>query len=87
MNSGVGKLAASGLVVLALPILALIIMVPMSIEMQLLLSVAAILFTMVLKRNPSSRITLTLVVISITLSTRYLYWRTTETLHFSNGVE
>ncbi|WP_286790196.1 MULTISPECIES: UDP-forming cellulose synthase catalytic subunit [unclassified Pseudomonas] len=87
MNSGVGKLAASGLVVLALPVLALIIMVPMSIEMQLLLSVAAILFTMVLKRNPSSRITLTLVVISITLSTRYLYWRTTETLHFSNGVE
>ncbi len=82
-----GRFAAYLLLAIACAALLLIVVVPMDAGMQLALAGATMALMVVLNRFKSRLITLALVVMSVTMSTRYLYWRTTETLVFSNGFE
>ncbi len=84
---GLKRLTACLLLATALPALLLFVIVPLSIPMQLLLGVAMILLMLLLNRHGSYAVTLVMVVMSVAVSTRYLYWRTTETLVFGNGLE
>lgn len=74
-------------ILLAMLALGLVIVVPMTVSMQVLLAAVAIGLMLILKRFKSRAVTIALVFVSVTISTRYLYWRTTETLYFNNGLE
>ncbi|TCD22593.1 UDP-forming cellulose synthase catalytic subunit [Pseudomonas sp. IC_126] len=71
----------------SLAALGLVVVVPMALEMQALLMVTTIGAALVLGRMRSRLMTLVMIVISVTVSLRYMYWRTTETLVFGNGLE
>ncbi|MFD2407479.1 glycosyltransferase [Azorhizophilus paspali] len=55
--------------------------------MQVGMGVCVILLMLLLGRLQSYTVTLILIVVSVAVSTRYLYWRTTQTLVFDNGLE
>jgi cellulose synthase (UDP-forming) len=67
--------------------LGLVIVVPMALEMQALLMVTTISAALILSRLRSRAMTPVMIVVSVTVSLRYMYWRTTETLVFGNGLE
>lgn len=71
----------------ALVALGLVVVVPMALEMQALLMVTTIGVALVLSKLRRRSMMLVMIVISTTVSLRYMYWRTTETLVFSNGIE
>lgn len=81
------QVLANLLLCFALAALGLAVVVPMSLEMQALLMITTIGAVLVLGRMHSRRMTLVMIVISVTVSLRYMYWRTTETLVFNNGIE
>lgn len=86
---GSGRLLTGLILLLALPPLLLFIITPMDVRDQTLLGVAGVLVMLVASRiwPDSRRVTLWLVLISIVVSTRYLYWRATHTLMFNSGLE
>jgi len=66
-------------------LLALIIVtVPMDGEQQAVLTLVGIAAFLVINRSDSKRATLMLVVLSVVITTRYLFWRLTETLEFDS---
>lgn len=81
------RLYSLALLALACPALLLFVVVPLSVPMQLLLGCSMMALMLLLNRNRSYAVTLTMMVMSLAVSTRYLYWRSTETLSFGNGVE
>lgn len=85
--SGSRRLCAYALLLVACPALLLFIVVPLSVPMQLLLGVALIVLMLLLNRRKSFAVTVAMVTLSLAVSTRYLYWRTTQTLDFENSVE
>ncbi|WP_043360084.1 UDP-forming cellulose synthase catalytic subunit [Belnapia sp. F-4-1] len=58
------------------------ITLPMEAEQQAVLTTGGIIAFLILNRFSSRRIGLVLVVMSITITFRYLYWRATDTLEF-----
>lgn len=71
-------LLAVGLVVMA-------VSVPLDRKAQMIFGLAIFAAAALLaQRSTSRRMTMVLVVISSVLSTRYIWWRVTETLHFDN---
>ncbi|SDD45593.1 UDP-forming cellulose synthase catalytic subunit [Belnapia rosea] len=58
------------------------ITLPMQAEQQAVLTTGGIIAFLVLNRFQSRRMGLVLVVMSITITFRYLYWRATDTLEF-----
>ncbi|MFC3608663.1 UDP-forming cellulose synthase catalytic subunit [Stutzerimonas tarimensis] len=82
------RLAACASLLAACPAFLLFVVVPLSVPMQLLLGGSMIVLMLLLNNNRKSfGVTLVLVTLSLAVSTRYLYWRTTETLVFGNGLE
>ncbi|SEI81790.1 cellulose synthase (UDP-forming) [Azotobacter beijerinckii] len=81
------RLSALLLMLVACPALLLFVVVPLDVPTQMLMGSGLILVMLALNRIKSYGITLMLVIVSAAASTRYLYWRTTETLVFSNGLE
>lgn len=75
------------LLFVALPSVILFIIVPLDIPLQFLMGASMAAAMLLLNRIKSYWMTLALIVLSVAVSTRYLYWRTTETLVFSNGIE
>ena len=77
-------------VLLAIPPLLLFITTPMDAQHQMVLGFAGAILAIVAHRlsNPGSRrASLGLILLSMVVSTRYLYWRITETLVFQTGFE
>ena len=77
-------------VLLAIPPLVLFITTPMDAEHQMVLGIAGAILAIVAHRlsSPGSRrASLGLILLSMVVSTRYLYWRITETLVFQTGFE
>ncbi|MCR5876551.1 UDP-forming cellulose synthase catalytic subunit [Phenylobacterium sp. J426] len=73
------------LLVASATLILLAILVPLDREAQLIFGLAVFAAAAVLaQRSASRRMTLLLVVISTVLSTRYIWWRLTQTLHFDN---
>ena len=75
---------------LAIPPLFLFVTTPMDAEHQMALGIAGAILAILAHRlsNPGSRrASLGLILLSMVVSTRYLYWRITETLVFQTGFE
>ncbi|WPB84609.1 UDP-forming cellulose synthase catalytic subunit [Sediminicoccus rosea] len=63
------------------------ITVPMEEEGQVWLTLGGIAAFLVLNRNKSRKVGLILVVLSVMVTSRYLFWRATETLEFETALQ
>ncbi|MEI6160767.1 MAG: UDP-forming cellulose synthase catalytic subunit, partial [Roseococcus sp.] len=63
------------------------ITVPMEEEGQVWLTLAGIVAFMIMNRNKSRKVGLILVVLSVMITSRYLFWRATETLEFETALQ
>ncbi len=63
------------------------IILPMGPGAQAWLTVAGIAVFLVLNRNKSRLVSVILVMLSVTITSRYLYWRATETLEFETFLQ
>jgi cellulose synthase (UDP-forming) len=70
-----------------LAVLAVIIVAPMDLISQGLFGAVTLIAALVLARFGSRRVTLILCALSVAASSRYLFWRTTQTLHFHSLIE
>ena len=77
------------LAIICIPPFFFFITTPMNASHQALMGIASVMFLLVANRMaPSSRrVSLWLTLLSVLVSTRYLYWRATETLIFASGLE
>ncbi|MBV8890238.1 MAG: UDP-forming cellulose synthase catalytic subunit [Alphaproteobacteria bacterium] len=75
------------LVVLGAILLAIVIVTPLDLVSQALFAIITIVAMMIIKASPSRGVTLILVTLSIVVSTRYLWWRFTDTLSFASMLE
>lgn len=64
-----------------------LIVMPMSAEQQYIFGLINILLLFVIGFKKSKKRLLTMVFISLLMSTRYLYWRATNTLNFNTTIE
>lgn len=81
------KFLFSLLVLLLLPVAAVIIITPMDSQKQYIFGLISIGLLFILGRIKHRRISIVLVILSVLMSTRYIYYRATETLHFNSTVE
>lgn len=84
---GNARFRQAGLLVLAavgLGVCVLVATTPLTIGYQLLFGAVTMLFLVACRSFHGRRITLFLSLLAITVSSRYIYWRTTETLDFDN---
>lgn len=69
------------------PLAAVIIITPMDSQKQYIFGLISIAILFLLGMSKSKKISLVMVILSAMMSTRYIYWRATETLHFNSEVE
>jgi len=81
------KFLFSLLVLLLLPVAAVIIITPMDSQKQYIFGLISIGLLFILGRIKHRRISIVLVILSLLMSTRYIYYRATETLHFNSTIE
>lgn len=81
------KFLFSLLVLLLLPVAAIIIITPMDSQKQYIFGLISIGLLFILGRIKNRRISIVLVILSVLMSTRYIYYRATETLHFNSTIE
>ncbi|OZA31599.1 MAG: hypothetical protein B7X92_13985, partial [Novosphingobium sp. 17-62-9] len=60
-----------------------VIGVPLDLKQQWLMAGGTLIGTMVLSRRKSRKAALTLGILAILTSSRYMFWRTTQTLQFN----
>ncbi|ADP10760.1 Cellulose synthase (UDP-forming) [Erwinia sp. Ejp617] len=75
------------LLLILFPLAAVIVIVPMDSQKQYIFGLISIALLFLLGFSKSKKISLVMVVFSSLMSTRYIYWRATETLHFNSEVE
>jgi cellulose synthase (UDP-forming) len=78
---------SNGLLVLAGLFALLAITVPLDLEAQWIFAGITIVGATILGRLRSRRALLVLAILSMIVSTRYMFWRTTETLEFGTLAE
>src|ERR1700722_858160 len=67
--------------------LGVVVITPLDLVSQALFAVLTILVMLVIRGQPSRGVTLILITLSIAVSTRYIWWRFTETLQFPSEIE
>nr|WP_024966400.1 UDP-forming cellulose synthase catalytic subunit [Pantoea sp. IMH] len=75
------------LLLLLFPLAAVIVIVPMDSEKQYIFGLIAIAILFALGISKSHKTSMVMVFLSALMSTRYIYWRATETLSFNSEVE
>lgn len=75
------------LALLALLLLAVIVSVPFDLQQQLYFSAGFFAVALLLSKTPGRLSTLVMIVLSVTASLRYMYWRLTSTIGFENLVD
>jgi cellulose synthase (UDP-forming) len=75
------------LAVVAGLLFAAVISVPLDLQEQMIFSAVTFIVAMLMRKMPGRLITLFMVVLSLTASTRYMYWRLTDTIGFDNFVD
>lgn len=63
---------------------AVVVSVPLDLQEQILFSAMTFIIAMLLRKTPGRLTTLFMVVLSVTASSRYMYWRLTDTIGFDN---
>lgn len=74
------------LLVLA-PVAAVIIITPMDSQKQYIFGLISIAIMFLMGLSKSRKLTVVMVILSVLMSTRYIWWRTTETLQFNSEIE
>ncbi|NDL61693.1 UDP-forming cellulose synthase catalytic subunit [Acerihabitans arboris] len=69
------------------PAAALVIMTPMDSDKQYVFGFINIAFILVLGRFNGRKTLIIMIMLSLLMSTRYIYWRATTTLHFNSNLE
>ncbi|MDN0112224.1 UDP-forming cellulose synthase catalytic subunit [Yersinia mollaretii] len=75
------------LLLLLFPIAILVIVTPMDSNKQYIFGIFSIAAFFLLGLSKSRKVTIVMTVLSFLMSSRYIYWRTTETLHFGSVTE
>ena len=83
----VRRIALWSLFLLAAAVLAAVVATPLDLVSQGVFGAGVLATALVLTRFGARRVTVFLCVLSLVASTRYLYWRTTQTLHFHSAAE
>ncbi len=81
------KLIFTLLLLLLLPVAVVIVITPMDSDKQYVFGLLSILLLLLLGVNKSHWVSIVMVIMSFLMSTRYIYWRATETLHFNSVIE
>jgi cellulose synthase (UDP-forming) len=84
---GAQNLLLAVMIVIGLVLLLVVIITPLDLVSQALFAVLTILAMLVIRGQPSRGVTLILITLSITVSTRYIWWRLTETMQFPTEME
>ena len=74
-------------IVVSLCLLFFTVVVPLDTDQQLVFALITLAFTMVFRRVPGRLVTQVLIVLSFVASTRYLYWRATQSLFLDNWMD
>ena len=69
---------------ITLTVLPALVITPMTLHQQLTLSIAIFIAALVLNRFPGRIPTLAMIFLSVVVSSRYMYWRLTETMYMDN---
>ena len=75
------------LLLVLFPLAAVIIITPMDSQKQYIFGLISIAILFILGINKSRKISMVMVFLSALMSTRYIFWRATETLSFNSEVE
>jgi Glycosyltransferases, probably involved in cell wall biogenesis len=75
-----GKLATAALWVAGLALVGFVASVPLDVKQQFVLSAAVFVAALLLRRSSSRLVVLALMGLSLTMSTRYIWWRLTRTM-------
>lgn len=75
------------LLLILFSIAAVIVITPMDSQKQYIFGLISIAIVFLLGFSKSKKVSLVMVVLSAMMSTRYIFWRATETLHFNSEVE
>jgi cellulose synthase (UDP-forming) len=75
------------LALVGLAVLFIAITAPLELRGQLLFAVCAAIAALLLRRIPGRLVTIAMVLLSIVVSSRYMYWRLTSTLGFSQWID
>lgn len=75
------------LLLVLLPLAAVIVITPMDSQKQYIFGLISIALLFLLGISKSHKVSLVMVFLSALMSTRYIYWRATETLAFNSEVE
>ena len=81
------NLVLGALIVAGVFLLGVVIVTPLDLVSQALFALLTITAMMLIKGHASRGVTLILITLSIVISTRYIWWRLTETLQFSSPLE
>ena len=79
-----GRLLRAGSFLLAALAALMVITAPMEPDQQAILTILGIVAFLVINRSQSRRASLILVVLSVLVTARYLFWRATDTLQFDS---
>ncbi|RWR02278.1 hypothetical protein ED28_07815 [[Pantoea] beijingensis] len=75
------------LLLMLFPVAAVVIITPMDSQKQYIFGLISITIMFLLGFSKSKHISVVMVILSALMSTRYIYWRATETLHFNSEIE
>nr|WP_243453362.1 UDP-forming cellulose synthase catalytic subunit [Polymorphobacter multimanifer] len=81
-NSAPSRVAAVLAAIIAVPLLLLVIAVPLELRSQWLFAAVTVVGAILFGRVKGRRATLAIALLSVIVSTRYMVWRTTQTLEF-----
>ena len=81
------NLVLAALVIAGTFLLGIVVITPLDLVSQALFAMLTIVAMLVIKGHPSRGVTLVLISLSIVVSTRYIWWRFTETLQFPSPLE
>jgi cellulose synthase (UDP-forming) len=89
---GDSELAGQNLVLAAMIVagaffLGIVVITPLDLVSQALFAILTIVVMLLIRGQPSRGVTLVLITLSIVVSTRYIWWRLTETLQFPSEIE
>jgi cellulose synthase (UDP-forming) len=86
-GSFLGRLVMFILALLAMAAATLVVIVPLRMEEQAVFGLGVFVLAWILKHFSSRLITMFLIVVSLTVSSRYLFWRFTSTMDLESSIE
>jgi len=81
------NLVLAALVAAGAFLLGIVVITPLDLVSQALFALLTIIGMLIIKGHPSRGVTLVMITLSIVVSTRYIWWRLTDTMQFASVLE